>query len=88
VQPSKQKKPLIEIARAKRKEDALTGFERWKQRHPQAASHLKPADVLVDAMRGRYSTWTRIRVNLQNVPADLRPAQEPLDPDEKMRSSS
>jgi DNA ligase D-like protein (predicted polymerase) len=88
VQPSKQKKPLIEIARAKRKEDALTGFERWKERHPNAAAHLQPADVLVDAMRGRYSTWTRIRVNLQNVPADLRPAQEPLDPDEKMRSSS
>ncbi|HYI85733.1 MAG TPA: non-homologous end-joining DNA ligase [Burkholderiales bacterium] len=88
VQPSKQKKPLIEIGRAKRKEDALGGLERWKERHAKAAAHLKPADVLVDAMRGRYSTWTRIRVNLQNVPVDLRPAQEPLDPDEKMRSSS
>jgi DNA ligase D-like protein (predicted polymerase) len=88
VQPSKQKKPLIEIGRAKRKEDALAGLERWKERHPQAAAHLKPADVLVDAMRGRYSTWTRVRVNLQNVPAALRPAQEPLDPDEKIRSSS
>jgi bifunctional non-homologous end joining protein LigD len=88
VQPSKQKKPLIEIGRAKRKEDALAGLQRWKERHPKAAAHLKPADVLVDAMRGRYSTWTRIRVNLQNVPVDLRPAQEPLDPDEKMRSSS
>jgi DNA ligase D-like protein (predicted polymerase) len=88
VQPSKQKKPLIEIGRAKHKDDALAGLERWKQRHPKAAAHLKPADVLVDAMRGRYSTWTRVRVNLQNVPAGLRPAQEPLDPDEKMRSSS
>jgi bifunctional non-homologous end joining protein LigD len=88
VQPSKQKKPLIEIGRAKHKDDALAGLERWKKRHPKAAAHLQPADVLVDAMRGRYSTWTRIRVNLQNVPADLRPAQEPLDPDEKMRSSS
>jgi bifunctional non-homologous end joining protein LigD len=88
VQPSKQKKPLIEIGRAKHKEDAIAGLERWKQRHPKAAAHLKPADVLVDAMRGRYSTWTRIRVNLQNVPPDQRPAQEPLDPDEKMRSSS
>jgi bifunctional non-homologous end joining protein LigD len=88
VQPSKQKKPLVEIGRAKRKEDALAGLERWKKRHAKAAAHLKPADVLVDAMRGRYSTWTRIRLNLQNVPVELRPAQEPLDPDEKMRSSS
>ena len=88
VQPSKQKKPLIEIAKAKHRDDALAGLERWKKRHPQAASHLEPADVLVDAMRGRYTTWTRIRVNLQNVPAELRPAQEALDPDEKMRSSS
>jgi bifunctional non-homologous end joining protein LigD len=88
VQPSKQKKPLIEIGRAKHKDDALAGLERWKKRHPKAAVHLQPADVLVDAMRGRYSTWTRIRVNLQNVPVDQRPAQEPLDPDEKMRSSS
>ena len=88
VQPSKQKKPLIEIGRAKHKDDALAGLERWKKRHPKAATHLQPADVLVDAMRGRYTTWTRIRVNLQNVPVDLRPPQEPLDPDEKMRSSS
>jgi DNA ligase D-like protein (predicted polymerase) len=91
VQPSKRrvsKHPLIEIARARHKEDALAGLERWKKRHPKAAAHLQPADVLVDAMRGRYSTWTRIRVNLQNVPVELHPAQEPLDPDEKMRSSS
>jgi bifunctional non-homologous end joining protein LigD len=88
VQPSKQKKPLIEIGRAKHKDDALAGLERWKERHPNAAAHLQPADVLVDAMRGRYSTWTRVRVNLQNVPVDVRPAQEPLDPDEKIRSSS
>jgi hypothetical protein len=90
VQPSKRKSkmPLIEIGRARRKEDALAGLERWKARHPQAAALLQPADVLVDAMRGRYSTWTRIRINLQHVPEDQRPAQEPLDPDEKMRSSS
>ena len=84
VQPSKRrtsKFPLIEIGRAQRKEDALAGLERWKERHPQAASHLEPADVLVDAMRGRFTTWTRIRVNLQHVPPDLRPVQEPLDPD-------
>jgi DNA ligase D-like protein (predicted polymerase) len=76
------KHPLIEIGRARRKEDALAGLERWKTRHPEAAAHLEPADVLVDAMRGRYSTWTRVRVNLRHVPAELRPDQEPLDPDE------
>jgi bifunctional non-homologous end joining protein LigD len=88
VQPSKRKHPLIEIGRSRRRETALAGLERWKARHPQAAAHLEPADVLVDVMRGRYSTWTRIRVNLQHVPEALRPAQGPLDPDEKMRSSS
>ncbi len=85
VQPSRRrvpKHPLVEIGRAQRKEDALAGLERWRVRHPDAAAHLEPADVLVDAMRGRHSTWTRIRVNLQHVPIDLRPAQEALDPDE------
>ena len=91
VQPSKRrvsKHPLIEIGRAKRKEVALEGLERWKTRHPEAASHLEPADILVDSMRGRSSTWTRIRVNLQHVPTELRPDQEPLDPDEKTWSNS
>jgi len=88
VQPSKRKLPLVEVGRAKKREDALAGLERWKRRHPEAAAHLQPADVLVDSMRGRSSTWTRIRVNLQHVPEKLRPAQEPLDPDEKMRWSS
>jgi bifunctional non-homologous end joining protein LigD len=91
VQPSKRrvpKHPLIEIGRAQRKEDALAGLERWKERHPEAAAHLEPADVLVDAMRGRWSTWTRIRVNLKNVPEELRPDQEPLDPDANTLSSS
>ena len=84
VQPSKRrvaKHPLVEIGRAPKKEDALAGLERWKARHPEAAAHLEPADVLVDAMRGRFQTWTRIRVNLQHVPPELRPAQEALDPD-------
>jgi bifunctional non-homologous end joining protein LigD len=76
------KHPLIEIGRAQRKAEALAGLERWKARHPEAASHLAPADVLVDAMRGRFHTWTRIRVNLQHVPDGVRPAQEPLDPDD------
>jgi bifunctional non-homologous end joining protein LigD len=91
VQPSKRrtpKHPLIEIGRAQKKEAALAGLERWKERHPEAAAHLEPADVLVDSMRGRFTTWTRIRVNLQHVPAKLRPAQEPLDPDEKTLSNS
>ena len=91
VQPSKRrtsKHPLIEIGRAQKKEDALAGLDRWKERHPDAAKHLEPADVLVDSMRGRYTTWSRIRVNLQHVPVDLRPVQEPLDPDEKTLSSS
>jgi len=85
VQPSRRrvtKHPLIEIGRAQKKDDALAGFERWRARHPDAAALLRPADVLVDAMRGRSSTWTRVRVNLQHVPDDLRPSQEPLDPDE------
>ena len=76
------KRPLIEIGRAKTKEAVLAGLERWKARHPEAAGHLEPKDVLVDAMRGRFTTWTRIRVNLEHVPADLRPPQDALDPDE------
>jgi len=75
-------RPLIEIGRARRKDDGLAGLERWRSRHPEAAAHLAPEDVLVDAMRGRFRTWTRIRVNLQHVPVDLRPGQEALDPDD------
>jgi hypothetical protein len=87
VAPSRRRtpsRPLIEIGRAREKTDALAGFERWKARHKDAAGHLKDADVLVDAMRGRFRTWTRVRVNLQHVPEALRPVQEPLDPDENM----
>ena len=76
--------PLLEIGRARDKTDALAGFERWKARHADAAAHLQPADVLVDAMRGRFRTWTRVRVNLQHVPVPLRPQQEPLDPGEDL----
>lgn len=75
-------RPLIEIARSSSKDAALAGVERWKARHPEAAAHLQPADVLVDAMRGRFKTWTRIRINLQHVPEAMRPPQEPLDPDD------
>jgi bifunctional non-homologous end joining protein LigD len=77
------KHPLIEISRAARKEDALAELERWKARHREAAARLEPADVLVDAMRGRSSTWTRVRVNLQHVPVALRPPQESLKPLQK-----
>ena len=85
VAPSRRRTPvhpLVEIARARNKEDALAGVERWRARHPDASAHLQPADVLVDAMRGRFHTWTRIRINLQHVPAALRPSQEPPDPDD------
>ena len=73
--------PVVEIARAEHKDDALAGFERWKARHPAAAAALEPADVLVDSMRGRSTTWTRIRVNLIHVPEADRPVQEPLEVD-------
>lgn len=93
VQPSKRRgtpgsgrrqpsAPLVEVARALRREDALAGLERWKERHAAAAVRLEPADVLVDAMRGRFTTWTRIRINLRNVPEAERPVQERPDPDE------
>jgi len=73
--------PLIEIARAASRAEAEAGLERWKQRHPQVWPHLAAPDVMVDAMRGRSSAWYRIRVNLRNVPDELRPAQEPLEVD-------
>ena len=75
------KMPLIEIARAATKAEAMEGLERWKERHPAVWPHLAPADVLVDSMRGRSSTWTRIRLNLQHVPEAERPPQEPLEVD-------
>jgi DNA ligase D-like protein (predicted polymerase) len=73
--------PVIEISRAAKKAEAIEGLERWKARHPQAAKHLEPADVLVDGMRGRSSLWYRVRVNLIHVPEEDRPVQEKLDPD-------
>ena len=99
VQPSKRKgrqskQPLITISKAQHKDEALEGLERWKKRHPKAAKHVKIEDILVDSMRGRSSTWTRIRVNLRNVPEKERPAEEAPDPDydpwraPKTRSSS
>jgi DNA ligase D-like protein (predicted polymerase) len=76
------KMPLITVANSPDKQAALAGLERWKQRHPEAAALLAVDDVLVDSMRGRSSTWTRIRINLRHVPEEVRPAQETPDPDD------
>jgi DNA ligase D-like protein (predicted polymerase) len=76
------KMPLLTIANSPNKEEALAGLDRWKARHPEAASHLAVDDILVDSMRGRSSTWTRIRVNLRHVAEGIRPPQETPDPDD------
>jgi DNA ligase D-like protein (predicted polymerase) len=73
--------PLIEIARAETQAEAVEGLERWKARHPDVWPHLEPNDVLVDSMRGRSSSWYRIRLNLRHVPEDARPSQEALEVD-------
>jgi DNA ligase D-like protein (predicted polymerase) len=74
-------KPLVEIARAKTRDEALAGLERWKAKHSDVVAHLQPVDVLVDGMRGRSSVWYRVRINLEHVPEEQRPAQEPLEVD-------
>ncbi len=76
------KMPLIVVANSPDKAAALAGLERWKARHPEAAAHLAVDDVLVDSMRGRSSTWTRVRLNLRHVPEATRPPQETPDPDD------
>ena len=89
VQPSRAKGsgrrepkfPLLTISKAKKRADALAGLERWKARWPDAAAHLTVDDTLVDSMRGRSTTWTRVRVNLRNVPEEIRPPEEPPEPD-------
>ena len=73
--------PLVEIARAATEAEALAGLDRWKKRHRAVVKFLEPRDVMTDAMRGRSTTWTRIRVNLRNVPEAKRPKQEPLEVD-------
>ena len=89
VAPSRAKKttkrakmPLIVVANSPDKAEALAGLERWKAKFPAAAGLLAPEDVLVDSMRGRFSTWTRIRINLRHVPDEQRPLQETPDPDD------
>jgi bifunctional non-homologous end joining protein LigD len=74
------KHPLIVIAHSTRKDEALAALERWKSENAAVSNHLQPADVLTDSMRGRSSTWWRIRINLQHVPEDLRPKQPTLPP--------
>ena len=74
-------KPLIEIGRAAKQDDAIAGLERWKARHPEAWPHLRPADVLVDAMRGRFTHLDADPREPRERAAELRPPQEPLDPD-------
>ena len=72
--------PLLTVARAARKEDALAALETWKESHRAIAERLAPADFLVDSMRGRSTTWTRVRVNLKNIPEAERPMnEEPVD---------
>ena len=79
---TREKMPLIVVANSPDKQAALTGLERWKSKHADIAKLLAVDDVLVDSMRGRSSTWTRIRVNLRHVPENLRPNQETPDPDD------
>ncbi len=82
AKPPRIKMPLITIANSPDRTAALAGLDRWKARHPDAAALLAVDDVLIDGMRGRSSTWTRIRVNLRHVPEAIRPPQETPDPDD------
>ena len=82
AKPPRTKMPLVVVANSPNKDAALAGLERWKSKHAGVAGFLAVDDVLVDSMRGRSSTWTRIRVNLRHVPEALRPPQETPDPDD------
>ncbi|HKV53842.1 MAG TPA: DNA polymerase domain-containing protein [Candidatus Binataceae bacterium] len=82
VRSRRTKMPLIVVAKSPSTEAAHTGLERWKRKYPEVAKRLTDDDVLVDRMRGRSSTWTRVRINLRHVPEELRPPAEPPDPDD------
>ena len=82
----RDKLPVITIAKAKHKADALAGLERWKARHPAVVAHLAPEHVLIDTNRGKSSAWYRVRINLRNVPEAERPPPEPPDPDYDWKS--
>lgn len=70
--------PLIEVARTKTRDEAMTALDTWRKRYPDAAQHLAPDDVLLDGMRGPSSIWYRVRINLRHIPAGQRPPQEEL----------
>jgi hypothetical protein len=72
---------VITIARAQDRDVALAALERWKARFPEVVARLSPENFLVDSMRGRSYAWTRVRIDLKNIPAAQRPAQEPLEVD-------
>jgi hypothetical protein len=82
IKKPRVKMPLIVVANSPDKSAALAGLERWKSKHVEIVGFLATDDVLVDSMRGRSSTWTRIRLNLRHVPGAQRPAQETPDPDD------
>jgi DNA ligase D-like protein (predicted polymerase) len=82
ARPGRIRMPLLVVANSPDKDAALAGLDRWKKKHRRAAKFLSTEDILVDSMRGRSSTWTRVRVNLRHVPEDLRPPQETPDPDD------
>jgi bifunctional non-homologous end joining protein LigD len=82
AKPPRTKMPLIVVANSPSKAAALSGMERWRDKHPEVARLLAEDDVLVDSMRGRSSSWTRIRINLRHVPEELRPLNEPPEPDD------
>jgi len=79
---ARTKMPLIVVANSASRDAALAGLDKWKSRHADVAGLLAVDDVLIDSMRGRSSTWTRIRVNLRHIPEPLRPAQETPEPDD------
>jgi bifunctional non-homologous end joining protein LigD len=86
ARPPREKLPVVTIAKAKHKADALAGLERWKARHPGVVAHLAPEHVLIDTNRGKSSAWYRVRINLRNVPEAERPPPEPPDPDYDWKS--
>ncbi len=73
---------LITIANSASKDAVQAGLERWRAAHPEVSMHLAADDVLLDRMRGSAYVWYRIRLNLRNVPEELRPAEGAPDPDD------
>lgn len=82
---SRKKAPLLVVAQSPDRDAALAGLERWLHAHARAAAFLQLEDILVDSMRGRSTNWTRVRVNLRNVPEAERPRPGKPDPDDAPR---